>query len=677
MTNPLLAEWDTPFGIPPFDRFAADDFEPAFDEAVAAWRAEVEAVATDEAAPTFANTIEALERAGRPLDRVSAVFFNLCSSDTNEALQAVEAKVSPMLAKAGAEVYLDPRLFARVDALADDGLSPEQARVRELYHDSFVNAGARLDEAGRARMAEIAGRLASLGAEFAKRLLEDEAAFELVLDEGDLEGLPDEVRDAMAGAAAARGHEGRWVVTATRSSVEPFLKFSARRDLREKAWRGFAGRGADRAETATADILSETLSLRAERARLLGHDSFAAFKLKDQMARTPENVRGLLQRVWEPAVEAAARDREALRALAAEEGVNEDIQPWDWSYWAEKRRMREHDLDEAALRPYLSLDRMIEAAFDTASRLFGLSFRELPDAPRIHADARVWEVRDGERHVGVFMGDYFARPSKRSGAWASALRSQRKLDGEQRPIIMNTCNFIRPASGPALLTFDDARTLFHEFGHALHGLTSDVTYPRIAGTRVARDFVELPSQLYEHWLAQPEVLGRFATHVETGEPMPEALLERLLGALTFDMGRTSVEYLASAFVDLEMHSTMPEGADPLAFEAEVLERIGMPEGIAMRHRSPHFMHVFAGDGYASGYYSYLWSEVMDADAFGAFEEAGDPFDAQTAGRLLESIYSAGGRQRPEEAYRAFRGRDPEVDSLLRRRGLLEEAGEAA
>jgi len=681
MSNPFLEAWSTPFGIPPFAEIETAHYRPAFDRTIAEWRAEMEAIATDGAAPDFANTIDAMERAGGALDRVAAVFFNLCSADSSPELQEIEAEIAPVLARNSAEINMDARLFARVDALfaARDtlGLTPEQARVLTLYHEGFVRAGARLDEAGRTRMTEIMGRLATLGASFSKNLLADEADLELLVDDrADLAGLSAPLIDAAAKAAEDRGKPGKFAITASRSSIEPFLQSADRRDLREAAWRGFVGRGAARAETATADIIAETMALRQERARLLGFATFAHYKLDNQMARTPENVAALLERVWDRASASATRERAKLQELAAAEGGNAPVEPWDWAYYAEKIRKRDLDLDDAEVKPYLQLDRMIDAAFDTATRLFGLSFTELPDAPRHHPDARVWEVtgRDGA-HVGVFIGDYFARSSKRSGAWMSTFRDQHDLDGQVRPIVVNTMNFSKPAAGgAALLTFDDARTLFHEFGHGLHGLMSDVVYPRISGTSVARDFVELPSQLYEHWLMEPALLRDFARHAETGEPIPEALLDKVRRAQTFDKGAETVQYLASAIVDLELHrSEIGADFDPAAFERATLDRIGMPRGLAMRHRTPHFSHVFSGDGYSSGYYSYMWSEVMDADAFGAFEEAGDPFDGTTAAALAEHIYSAGGRQDPEEAYIAFRGRAPEPDALLRRRGLLDDA----
>jgi peptidyl-dipeptidase Dcp len=464
---------------------------------------------------------------------------------------------------------------------------------------------------------------------------------------------------------------GKYAVTLSRSSVEPFLQFSARRDLREQAFRAWIARGDNGGKTDNKAIIAEILTLRAERAKLLGYATFADYRLDDAMAKTPAAVRTLLDTVWQPARARALADRDAMQALVREEGANFELAPWDWRYYAEKLRKQRCDLDEAAIKPYLQLDRVIEAAFHTAHRLFGLAFEERRDIPAWHPDVRVWEVRGSDgRHLGLFFGDYFARASKRSGAWMTTLRDQEKLAGDIRPLVVNVMNFSKLADEPALLSFDDAKTLFHEFGHALHALLSDVTYPMISGTGVLTDFVELPSQLYEHWFERPEILRRFAVHYRTGEPMPDSLLRRVLAARTFNQGFATVEYVAAALVDLDFHLHEPAGAfDVTAFEKASLDRIGMPREIVMRHRPPHFAHVFSGGGYASAYYSYMWSEVLDADAFSAFEETGDIFDPATAAKLREHIYAAGGSRDPGDAYRAFRGRLPTPDALLRRRGL--------
>jgi peptidyl-dipeptidase Dcp len=676
--NPLFETWTTPFEAPPFDRLAPEHFRPAFDRALAEQKAEIAAIAGSADEATFDNTLGALERSGRLLRRVGAVFFNLAGAHTNDALQAIERELAPLLSKHRSDIFMNEALYRRVSSLyarrEELGLSPEQARLLERYHTIFVRAGAQLGPAEKQRLAAILERLATLGTQFSQNVLADEKAYALVLDgEADLAGLPAFVREAAARAAAERGLSGKHVITLSRSSIEPFLTFSTRRDLREQAFRAWSARGEGGGATDNRAIIAETVRLRAERARLLGYDTFAHYRLSDAMAKTPDAVSELLGRVWEPARAKATGDREALQAVAQAEGHNPPIEPWDWRHYAEKLRRAKHDIDEAAIKPYFQLDRMIAAAFETARRLFGLAFEEVADLPLYHPDVRAWSVTgpDGA-HIGLFLGDYFARPSKRSGAWMSAFRSQERLSGDIRPIIVNVANFSQAAAGePALLSFDDARTLFHEFGHALHGLLSDVTYPLLAGTAVPTDFVELPSQLYEHWLSVPEILRTYAVHYRTGEPMPEELLARVLAARNFDQGHATVEYTSSAFVDLDFHLMRDPGEiEPGAFERATLERIAMPDGITMRHRPPHFTHVFSGEGYASAYYSYLWSEVLDADAFNAFEEAGDPFDAATAERLKRFVYSAGGLREPDEAYVAFRGRLPSVEPLLAKRGLV-------
>ena len=668
MTNPLLVEWDTPFGLAPFDAITDEDFAPAFEAAMAAARAEIAAIADNPEAPSFANTIQALEASGKALDRVLSVFFTLAGADSTPARQALQRDFAPRLAAHSSEIYGNNALFARIDTLWQGrdalGLGPEEARLLMLTHRAFRRAGAMLSGAEEARMRAIMARLAELGTAFVQNLLADEAGWHMALAEEDLEGLPGFVVDAARAAGRERGAEGP-VITLSRSLIVPFLQFSTRRDLRRRAYQAWAARGAMGGTTDNRAIAAEILALRAERARLLGYDSFAAYKLETEMAKTPGAVRDLLMAVWEPARAQAERDAATLAAMMRADGINGDPAPWDWRYYAEKRRQAEHDFDEAEVKPYLSLEAMIGAAFDCAQRLFGLEFIPL-DVPLYHPDCRAWEVRRAGRHVAVFIGDYFARGSKRSGAWCSAMRGQAKWPRPQAPVVINVCNFAK--GDPALLGYDDARTLFHEFGHALHQMLSDVTYETLSGTNVARDFVELPSQLYEHWLEVPEVLGRHARHVETGAPMPQALLDKVLGAARFDMGFQTVEYVASALVDLAFH----EGAAPadvMARQAEVLREIEMPPAIAMRHATPHFAHVFSGDGYAAGYYSYMWSEVMDADAFASFIEAGGAFDPGRARALEREILSRGGTDEAARLYEAFRGRMPGVAALLGGRGL--------
>jgi len=677
--NPLLADWIGPFGVPPFGAVRPEHFRPAFDAALAAHRAEIDEIAADKAAPSFDNTIAALENSGRALERLSNLFFVLSGADTSDAIEAVEREMSPLLARHNNALYLNRALYARIADLyqrrATLGLSPEQARVLDRYHTRFVRAGGALPKAAQDRLAIINERLASLGTQFGQNVLADEKAYALMLEERDLDGLPDFARAAARAAAQERGAPGKYAITLARSSCETFLQFSKRRDLREKIFQAWIKRGENGGATDNRAIISEMVGLRGERAKLLGFETFAAYRLDDQMAKTPAAARKLLEEVWRRARAKALADRDALQAMIAEEGGNFALAPHDWRYYAEKRRKAEFALDEAEIKPYFQLDKMIEAAFETARRLFGLTFTAV-DVPLYHKDARAFEVKDTTgKHVGLFIGDYFARPSKYSGAWKTSLRDQEKLAGDIRPVIINICNFSKPAAGePALLSFDDARTLFHEFGHALHGLLSNVTYPLLAGTRVPSDFVELPSQLYEHWLEVPEILRQYARHARTGEPMPKALLDNLLAARTFNQAFATVEYTACALVDLDVHGLKEPGAlDVTAFERKSLERIAMPAEIVMRHRLPHFQHLFSGNGYAAAYYSYMWSEVLDADAFEAFEETGDVFDPETAQRLREFIYGAGNLRDPAEAYKAFRGRLPAVDALLKKRGLADAA----
>ena len=677
MQNPLLAEWAGALELPPFEAIKPDHFRPAFDRALADHCAEIDAIAENPALADFENTIGALERSGRALERVASVFFVLAGADTSNEIEAIERDISPLLARHNNALYLNRALYSRIADLYDRrdvlSLDAEQARVLERYHTRFVRSGAALERPAQDRLAAINERLASLGTQFGQNVLADEKSFTMVLEEGDLVGLPEFARAAARAAADERGHPGKYAITLARSSIETFLQFASRRDLREKAFQAWIARGENGGTTDNRALIGEMVALRAERAKLLGFANFADYRLDDQMAKTPQAARQLLDEVWGRALTKAAVERDALQAMIAEEGGNFALAPHDWRYYAEKLRKARYDLDEAEIKPYFQLDKMIEAAFEAARRLFGLSFKPV-DAALYHSDARAWNVTDAQgRHVALFIGDYFARPSKHSGAWMTSLRDQEKLTGNIRPIVLNVCNFSKPVAGqPALLSFDDARTLFHEFGHALHGMLSDVTYPLLAGTAVPSDFVELPSQLYEHWLEVPEILRKYALHARTGEPMPKALLDRLLATRTFNQGFATVEYTACALVDLDLHS-LPDAKvlDVTAFERNDLERIAMPPEIVMRHRLPHFQHLFSGGGYAAGYYSYMWSEVLDADAFAAFEETGNAFDPATAKRLRDYVYSAGNRRDPADAYKAFRGRLPTVGALLKKRGLAD------
>ncbi|AQZ50155.1 M3 family metallopeptidase [Martelella mediterranea] len=680
--NSALIRWEGFAGLPEFDRIADGDFTAAFDWAMADHNREIDAIAANPDAPDFANTVDALEVSGDALSRVSAVFFTRAGADTNPEIQKIEREIVPKLSSHYSAIGANKALFQRIDTLWQAreglGLTGEQWRVLERHWKGFVRSGAQLEGAEQERLAAVNRRLAELGAAFGQNVLADESDWAMFLtQEDELAGLPDFLIDAMAGAASERGREGAYAVTLSRSIVEPFLTLSARRDLREKAFKAWTARGLSGGEHDNRDIMKETLALRAEKAALLGYENFAALKLDNTMAKTANAVDALLMDVWEKAVKAAAADEAELRELAAEEGYNGEIEAWDWRYYAEKLKARKFDFSESEVKPYLQLEKIIEACFAVAERLFGIRAVAKPDVKAYHPDVRVYEIRNADDElIALFLGDYFNRTSKRSGAWMNALQSQHRLtlpNGEQGeiPIVINVCNFAKPAAGkPALLSLDDARTLFHEFGHALHGMLSDVTYPSVSGTGVDRDFVELPSQLYEHWLTTPEVLKTYALHAETGEAMPEALMDKVLSAATFGQAFATVEYTACAIVDMRLHTAEHPPADPVAFQDGVLNAIGMPKAIAMRHAIPHFLHIFAGDGYSAGYYSYMWSEVLDADAFEAFEEAGNVFDPATAGKLKSEILTKGGSVAPEAAYQAFRGRMPGPEAMLKGRGLV-------
>jgi peptidyl-dipeptidase Dcp len=678
-TNPLLGEWTTPFAVPPFPAIEAAHFREAFEAGMAAHGGDIEAIVADRRPADFDTVIAPLERMGALLRRVNGVFWNLASANTNDELQRIERDISPLLARHYQAISANADLFRRVETVwnARDELplDEEQQRVLELTYKGFVRDGAQLPPEKKERLGTIVERLATLGTQFSQNVLADEKSYVLPLHADDLVGLPAAVVDATAQAAAERGLEGH-AVTLARSIVVPFLQYASRRELREKVFAAWIKRGENGGATDNGAIVAETVRLRAERAQLLGYECFADYKLEPMMARVPEAVRELLDTVWAKAQVRAVQEEADLQDAIRAEGGNFHVAPHDWRYYAEKVRKTKFDIDEAEIKPYLALDNVIAAAFDTAHRLFGLVFTERADIPTYHPDVRVFEVTDrDDRHVALFLGDYFARPSKRSGAWNSSFRTQEHMDAtDVRPIVVNVMNFAKAGDEePNLLSFDDARTLFHEFGHALHTMLSDVTYPSIAGASVPRDFVEFPSQLYEHWFSREEVLRRFARHAATGEPMPDELLARIRAARNFNQGFATVEYCASAIVDLDFHmlqvAEVTAHFDPLAFERGVLSRIGMPDAIVMRHRTPHFAHIFSGDGYSAGYYSYLWSEVLDADGFGAFEEAGDIFDAETAERLRRYVLSAGDTREPAEAYKLFRGRMPSVGTLLERRGL--------
>jgi len=704
--NPLLQPWDTPHGLPPFSRFEPAHFQPAFEAAMQAHHGELQAIAQQAEAPSFDNTVAALDRSGRLLGRIESVFFNLTASETSPALQAVQREMAGPLAAHANSVYMNAALFARVDALhavRDTlGLSPEQLRLLERIHFDFVSSGARLKSDAQQRYAAVMEELARLTTLFGQNVLHDEASYQLVLrTEDDLAGLPDFVRDAARQAARDRGLQDdaqAHVITLSRSLIVPFLTFSARRDLREQAWRAWTSRGEHPGEHDNREVARAILKLRGEQARLHGYASFADYALVDRMAGTQQAVRQLLDEVWPRALAAVERERQMLRAAMVDAGQGADtvIEPWDWRVWAEKVRVARYAVDDAEVKPYFQLDRMVQAAFDCAGRLFGLQFTHRPDLPVYHPDVKAYEVRDAAGQVcGIFLQDNFARPGKRSGAWMSSLRWQNRnvpqgvalqshagaplavdAGGAEIPVILNNNNFAKGAPGaPTLLSMDDVRTLFHEFGHGLHGLLSNVTYERLSGTQVLRDFVELPSQMFEHWTSEPVVLKQHARHWQTDEPIPDELLERIQRARRFNQGYETVRYTASALVDMAVHSLTDEEppADLCAFEAQELQRLDLPHGVGLNHRLVHFQHLFSGSGYAAGYYVYLWAEVLDADAFDAFVEAGDPFDPQVAQALQRFIYGSGNSLEPRAAFAAFRGRSAQVEPMLRKKGLITDA----
>jgi peptidyl-dipeptidase Dcp len=682
--NPLTAAWTGPHGgVPPFDQVRVEHFRPALEAAMAEALADIERIANNPAAPTFQNTFEAMEASGRTLERVSTSYGIWSGTLNTPEFAAIEREMAPRLAAFGDQITQNERLFRRIAAVYQSpdtvNLTPEQRRLAWRTYTNFVRAGARLDAPAKARLGEINQELAGLYTRFSQNVLADETNEILVLrDTAELAGLPQSLRDAAAAAAASRNQAGAWVITNTRSSIDPFLTYSTRRDLRERAWRMFVNRGDNGGPTDNNAIIGQILKLRAERANLLGYPTHAHWRLENAMAGTPERAMELMEAVWTPAVARVRQEVADMEEVAAAEGTPIDIQPWDYRFYMEKVRKARYDLDQNQVKPYLQLERLREGMFWVAGELFGFAFSPVTSVPVYHPDVRVWEVTDRAtgRHVGLWYFDPYARPGKRSGAWMNAYRSQERFNGEVTTIVSNNSNFVKAAEGEAvLISWDDARTLFHEFGHALHGLSSNVTYPSLSGTAVARDYVEFPSQLLEHWLSTPQVLQRFATHYQTGEPIPQELVNRIEQAATFNQGFATVEYLGSALVDMRLHLAGTQDIDPDEFERRTLTELGMPEEIVMRHRTPQFGHVFAGDGYSAGYYSYLWSDVITADAAEAFMEApGGLYDAEVARKLRENIFSIGNTVDPAEGYRRFRGRDPQIEALMRKRGFPTDGG---
>ena len=676
MTNPLVPKWTGPYGgVPPFDKVRVADFKPALELAMQEQLAEIDRIANDSAPPTFANTVEAMERTGRTLDRVGNIYGVFSSTMRTPDFQEVEREMEPRLAAFRDKVVQNEKLFKRLAAVYDarekSGLDAEQQRLTWLRYQEFARSGAKLDAAAKAKLSDINQRLATLYTEFSQNVLADENTALILEKESDLAGLPDSLRDAAAEAAKGRGAQGKWAILNTRSSVEPFLTYSERRDLRRKVWEAFLNRGDNGNERDNKKIIKEIVKLRGERAKLLGYKSHAHWRLEMSMAKTPERATQLMEAVWKPAVKRVAEEVADMQAVADKEGAGIKIEPWDYRYYAEKVRKAKYDVDDNEVMPYLQLEKLREAMFWVAGELLDLHFSPLGNVPVYHPDVRVWEVKDGAgRHVALFYFDPYARPNKSSGAWMNAYRNQERFDGEVTTIVSNNSNFVKGKPGePILVSWDDAVTLFHEFGHALHGISSDVRYPSLSGTNVDRDYVEFPSQLLEHWLATPEVLNKYARHCKTGEPIPQELVRKIERASKFNKGFENVEYLSSALVDMRMHLDPDKVGDLTEFERGTLSTLGMPPEMVMRHRLPHFGHLFSGDSYSAGYYSYLWADTLSADAFEAFTEAGSPYDKNVAKKLREYVFSTGNSVDPAESYRAFRGRDAGIDALMRRRGF--------
>ena len=677
-TNPLLTKWEGPYGgVPPFDKVQVALFKPALEAAMAEQLAEIDKIATNTGAADFDNTIAALERAGSAYDRASTLYFIWASNMSTPEFQTVQREMAPRLAAFQDKITGNEALFKRIDAVynspAKSKLTPEQQRLAWLYYTNFVRAGARLQPEAKTRLSQINQQLAGLFTKFSQNVLAEETDQFMVLKEADLAGLPQSVRDAAAAAAEAKKQPpGSFVIINTRSSVDPFLTYSDNRELREKAWRMFINRGDNGGEHDNNTTITEILQLRAERANLLGYKTHAHWRLENAMAKNPERAVELMEAVWKPAVARVHEEVADMQALADKEGAKIKIEPWDYRYYMEKVRKTKYDLDQNEIKPYLQLEKLREGIFWVAGELFNFNFTPVTNVPVAHPDIRVWEVTDktSKRHIGLWYFDPYARAGKRSGAWMNAYRSQERMDGEITTIVSNNSNFVKGKPGePVLISWDDATTMFHEFGHALHGLNSNVTYPSLSGTAVPRDYVEFPSQLLEHWLSTPQVLQKFALHYQTGKPIPQELVDKITRSATFNQGFATVEYLSAALVDMKMHLAGDKKIDPDAFERETLAQLGMPKEIVMRHRTPHFLHVFGSDGYSAGYYSYLWSDVITADAFGAFVEGKGAYDREVAERLRKNVFSVGNTIDPADAYRAFRGRDPKIDALMKKRGF--------
>lgn len=676
--NPLLAKWEGNYGgLPPFDRIEVAHFKPALEATMAESLANHEQIASSSEAPTFANTIVAMETADRSLRNVQTVYYIWSSSMNSPEFQVVEREMGPKLAAYSDKIIQNEQLFKRIEAVYNDPgkskLTQEQQRLVWQYYNNFIHAGSRLNKADKEKLSQINQKLAGLFTRFSQNVLKDETEqFVTLTSKADLAGLPQPLIDAAAASAAAKKIPGAWVISNTRSSVDPFLTYSSRRDLREKVWRMFVNRGDNGGEQDNNAIISEILQLRAQRAKLLGFPTHAHWRLDKTMAKTPENTMELMMAVWKPAIARVKEEVADMQKIAVKEGVKK-IEPWDYSYYSEKVRKAKYNLDQNEVKQYLQLDKLRDGMFWVAGELFGYSFTPVTNVPVYHPDVSVWEVKSKStgQHIGLFYFDPYARTGKRSGAWMNAYRRQERINGENiTTIVSNNSNFVKGKQGePTLISWDDATTLFHEFGHGLHGLSSNVTYPSLSGTAVFRDYVELPSQLLEHWLSTPEILKGYALHYKTGKPMPEALIQKLKKASTFNQGFATTEYLASALVDMKIHLAGDQKIDADKFEKETLAELGMPDQLVMRHRLPHFLHIFSSDGYSAGYYSYMWADVLTADGFAAFTEAKGPFDKEVAKRFYQNVLSVGNTIDPTEGYRTFRGRDAKVEALMKKRGF--------
>ena len=681
--NPLLEKWVGPYGgVPPFDKVKIEDFKPALEAAMTENLAEVDAIANQKDAPTFENTIVAMERSGDTLNRVQTIFGIWSSNMSSKDFEPIDAEMSPKIAGHSDKIYQNEALFKRIEAVYNSPektkLTSEQQRLVWVYYNNFVHAGAKLDATKKKRLSEINQQLAGLYTKFSQNLLGDESELSLLIEnEADLSGLPDSLKDAAAQAATSKGKKG-WMIRNTRSSIDPFLTYADNRELREKAWKLFVNRGDNGDARDNNATVTQILQLRAERAKLFDLPTHAHWKLQPMMAKTPENTLKLMEGVWPAAVARVHEEVADMQALADKEGAKIKIEPWDYRYYMEKVRKAKYDLDENQIKPYLQFDKMREAMFWVAGELFNFSFTPVTNVPVFNPDMVVYEVKNKNtgKHVGLWYFDPYARDGKRSGAWMNAYRGQYRFQNEVTTIVSNNANFVKGKAGePLLISWDDATTMFHEFGHALHGLSSNVTYPTLTGTNVATDYVEFPSQLLEHWLSTPEVLNKFAVHYQTGKPIPQALVDKIKKAATFNQGFATTEYLSSALVDMKLHLAGDQKIDPDKFEAETLAQLGMPHELVMRHRTPQFGHLFQSDDYSAGYYSYLWSDVLTADAFEAFTEGKGPYDKAVGDRLVKYVFSVGNTIDPAEAYRMFRGRDPKVEALMRKRGFpVTEAG---